>query len=598
MKKNYLSIVLLLAFQIILFLKSPAQGCFDIEYCTDDTSCTAGTVWLPYPPFFLPCNTLPGAVLTSNVPDLVDDGLTGAIAENVPAGVYWASFIGQDECGNLDTCTISVTVADCTAPQIDCIPGLVVELIDVNPPAVTLSAAQFIESFTDNCPGTLSFSFFGDAMVPDRTFTCLDAGFLTLEIWGADQLGNTSEPCTTILVIQANDVNCCEGPTGNLTGMVQRDDQLGVENVQVYCANCPQSNVQTNASGEYAFEGLFQNCEYTFVPQKDGDDAKGVTVLDVLKLRKHILGIDPILLPTRILAADLNSNGVVSTFDMVLMVEVILEKDPGFTEVDSWTFNPSFISIASLPVDPAQMAFTGIKMGDVLREEEVPVADVHPVFQVPEVNVNSGGGVIPITVKGFSQIEAFQMSFVWDPAQMEITGLTSVLPNFTGANYYLPEPGRLNVFWVMTDGQQLTLMDGMAIFQFDFFVPGTPPDILFGIDPDHIPLQVIAQGCKLVQDPTITSSHEQPLTEVFRIIPGPNPLMRGTQVDIRVQSAGDLVLQGVLTDAAGKIYSRIERDIPAGLSSLSLQLPDSPGVFFLQLNTSSGVGQTIRFILI
>ena len=600
MKKMCTLIVLSLSLSLFFLSKTSAQGCFDMTFCTDSTTCTATEVYLPYPPFFdLPCNVLPGATLTSDIPNLDDDGVNWATAADVPAGVYWATFIGVDDCGNQDTCTISVTVADCTAPQTTCITGLVVELQDGNPPSITLYAADFVLASIDNCPGSISYSFSETAPEPSMVFTCGDAGNQFLEIWTSDAAGNQSN-CTVTLVVQTNDVDCCSGPTGNFAGLVQRDDQLGVEDVEVSCGDCPQTSSLTDADGAYHFDDLFMNCSYTFVPQKDGDDAEGLTILDVFRTRKHVLGLDPITNPSRLLAADVNQSNTVSTLDLVFMVKVILEQDPGFSEVDSWKFNPPFITINSLPIDPAQAAFLGIKMGDVLREEEVPIASVHPVFGLPTIEADLPGEVTAsVKVKEFSQIEAFQMSISWDPSLLSLNGITStVLSNFLPVNVYEPTPGHVNLYWFMTDGQQLTLADGAAILDLSFntLLPGvSTPLTLFE---DGIPFQIVAEGCKLVEDATVTSAKDIPMLQAFRVIQGANPLPVGGSTRIQVQSDRSILIKGMLTDAAGQIYSQVERQIPAGASSLELALPDAPGVYFLLLQAPGSESQTIKLVLL
>lgn len=68
----------------------------------------------------------------------------------------------------------------------------------------------------------------------------------------------------------------------------------------------------------------------------------GLSVLDVIKIRKHIL--NPPLLPSPygLIAADVNNDAKISTFDIILINRVILQTDLIFTEVPSWRFLPEY----------------------------------------------------------------------------------------------------------------------------------------------------------------------------------------------------------------------------------------------------------------
>ncbi|NUO00391.1 MAG: T9SS type A sorting domain-containing protein, partial [Saprospiraceae bacterium] len=68
----------------------------------------------------------------------------------------------------------------------------------------------------------------------------------------------------------------------------------------------------------------------------------GVSTLDVLKIRKHILDEKPLPIPYAQIAADVNHSGEITTLDIILIRRVILAIDEEFANVPSWRFLPEY----------------------------------------------------------------------------------------------------------------------------------------------------------------------------------------------------------------------------------------------------------------
>lgn len=115
--------------------------------------------------------------------------------------------------------------------------------------------------------------------------------------------------------------------------------------------------------------------------QKDVKPTNGVSTLDVIALRKHILGLQLIESPYAKIAADVNDSGMISTLDLIKIQKVILFVDADFGNVPSWQFIPQSFQFSN-PAQPFQdvwpvtiqgnnfpaitdFDFIGIKSGDV-----------------------------------------------------------------------------------------------------------------------------------------------------------------------------------------------------------------------------------------
>ncbi len=137
----------------------------------------------------------------------------------------------------------------------------------------------------------------------------------------------------------------------------------------------------TGNDGLYSFS-VAAGGDYEITPSKNNDVriSNGVSTLDILIMQRHILSLDTLPSPYKIIAADGNGSGSVSTLDIVLSRSVILGNAASYPNGRLWEFansgyvfpdplNPfpfettrSYINLAS---DMLKQDFIGIKLGDV-----------------------------------------------------------------------------------------------------------------------------------------------------------------------------------------------------------------------------------------
>lgn len=98
--------------------------------------------------------------------------------------------------------------------------------------------------------------------------------------------------------------------------------------------------------------------------EKTDDIRKNITPLDILLIRKHILGVITQTEPSVIAAADTNGDGQVTPLDMLVLQKVILGI---FTEfpVDSHLFIPNEIPLDILPGNTTELDIKVTKVGDL-----------------------------------------------------------------------------------------------------------------------------------------------------------------------------------------------------------------------------------------
>lgn len=175
-------------------------------------------------------------------------------------------------------------------------------------------------------------------------------------------------------------------PTGfTIAGVVKTHWGAPMPNlvVRLTDANGSALTALTDTSGHYAFNNVTAGHNYTLKPERDSNDLNGLTTYDMVLVSKHILGIQALDSPWKIIAADVNGSNGVSSGDIVVARKVLLGINSSFQSNTSWRFFPDYltfpdptnpfdnplppgsISITNLQADYLNGNFKGIKVGDV-----------------------------------------------------------------------------------------------------------------------------------------------------------------------------------------------------------------------------------------
>lgn len=168
-----------------------------------------------------------------------------------------------------------------------------------------------------------------------------------------------------------------------VSGYVYTEEDFGVGNVLLGLGDGEDLYLaSTDSTGYYEFLPIPVGKEYTLVPAKTSNSVNGVSVLDIIQVRRHILGLTDLDSPYKIISADVDSNGMVTTLDIIHMQRLTLglvEELPG---VSSWQFiaedfefqndnmplsedYPIAYILAETAQGKFELNFIGIKSGDV-----------------------------------------------------------------------------------------------------------------------------------------------------------------------------------------------------------------------------------------
>ncbi|MEO1518977.1 MAG: HYR domain-containing protein, partial [Bacteroidota bacterium] len=303
-----------------------------------------------------------------------------AIRGFYPVGTHRILWAAEDGCGNANLCEYILTIEDCKPPTAYCLPGVsTIPMPDVAGGFVDIWASDFDLGSIDNCTAQedLVFSFSDD--INDRSLRrfCTDVTGLpeelTIYVW--DEAGNFA---TCLVGLLLND--CGGNSTATISGDIQNEEGEDVEGVMVYVENTSMNDQEeTGIDGFFSFIlGTDQN--YVVRPEKDVRPLNGVSTYDLVVMSKHILGIDRLTSPYKLIAADVNNSGEITAFDMVDLRKLILFIDTEFQNNTSWRFVPkdyrflnndpfaqSFPEVYDINdlTDDMKADFVAIKVGDL-----------------------------------------------------------------------------------------------------------------------------------------------------------------------------------------------------------------------------------------
>lgn len=375
-----------------------------------------------------------------------------------------------------------------------------------------------------------------------------------------------------------------------------------------------------------------------------GDWLQDVSTYDLLRIRRHILGIEPLDDGYRMIAADANHSNSITTYDLVELSKLILgiyTKLPQFNA--PWRFVPEYIpqdyptqfnlnpfamningqDVSGTPyTEPTweyvitngtngKSGYDGIKIGDVDPDDQI-VCDNPPSLQMPHTLL-SQGETYEITVKptGFANVAAFQLGLFVDHEQLEVLNVgASDLPEFAAEdNVGLTnlEHDELAVLWLQSNAAPHTLSQNNTLFKLTVEAKEPVTNLGAAINLHHPHLKSVfydSDGCQeavLMQVTVEQISGERSnntsgkiSTRNTTLICHPNPLSE--QLNIYFESEAATTGTLLFADMHGKTLQAIPVDIAKGLNTVTLSdndLENLPtGILTVTLRTQDGVRST------
>lgn len=315
-------------------------------------------------------------------------GVSSVASGTYPIGVYKIEFTVEDKCGNQAKTGYDFEIRNAKAPTAICKQGLSASLglMDsdgngIGDTIMTILKPDYFDNKSSHvCGYPLKLSFSSNVNDTLASFSCADRGPQTIQMWVTDVNGNTSY-CQTFVDIQDTQGLCPSMIVANVSGKTVKEDNTEIEDVIVEMKGSEQNPTNTDKNGNYAFAPMPTGGSYQVIPSKDGDDINGVSTLDIVMIQRHILGMEKLNSPYKLIAADANNSGSITASDLTELRKLVLGLTMSLPNNTSWRFvdaayqfvdknDPWLTPFAERYIIDAlnssmDINFVGIKIGDV-----------------------------------------------------------------------------------------------------------------------------------------------------------------------------------------------------------------------------------------
>ncbi|MBL7821025.1 MAG: T9SS type A sorting domain-containing protein, partial [Saprospiraceae bacterium] len=447
---------------------------------------------------------------------------------------------------------------------------------------------------------------------------CDDRGLQAVELWVTDINGNTSF-CRTFIDVQDNLGFCPPNiKNSNVEGIISTEKDDRVQNVSINLVNSGLNEVKTDIEGKYSFLQVPNGKQLELIPSKTDGWLNGVSTADIVKIQRHILGLEPLSSAYKMIAADVNRSGSITAKDISELRRLIL----GITdEIDgntSWRFVHrlyAFNDIANclsekFPesywmkplVSDMNLDFYAIKTGDVTNNAVTKgfTSVSGRSNKVLELSIEDSKlkkdqiELIEFKITNGSEFTALQFTLEWDPHQLEFEDLEG--------NSQLK---------IRDEHFSLIHVDeGKISFSWNGDLPNT--DCLFKLKVRAKQTMKLSEGFHLsssitpalsvlkenAEEGQVSLNFKGILSQGFVVLQNePNPWNKETTIGLWMPEEGTVGFS--VYDLYGKLYLKQELILGKGYQKINLDQSsfDQMGVYYYQLDYQNQT-ETRKMILI
>lgn len=393
-----------------------------------------------------------------------------------------------------------------------------------------------------------------------------------------------------------------------VSGKIVDECGQGIEGI-IVAAN--GSTVFTDATGAYSFENIPEGSDLQICVELEPDPlmpySNQVTVCDIRTVSRHILGIEPLSNPVRMLCSDVNRSGSITTFDIVEMLNFYIFGNPGPGGVTPRQYlllsnnpaiaaplnnTPTCFTLTNLQQSVTDADFVRVAIGDA----DGSGADCNPVPPVPvkfltaDVDFLAGEN---FTVALTPEIPVSAFQFAIRAEGLVINSITDANPVNTLSSQINGDLAKL--VWLAGSG---ALEQPVILIDLTASADGTLSDQLSFVSAS-LPTPAVSTGFCAPMFPQLqygTSGTGDPAIAEHVIQNAPNPWLEQTQMEIFATSATEAHLS--VMDITGKTLYVRDVQLAAGNNVIALQASDiqASGLLFFRVmsDDASWSGQMIK----
>ena len=313
---------------------------------------------------------------------------------------------------------------------------------------------------------------------------------------------------------------------------------------------------------------------YTIRASKKNDINKtnGVSVADALLIQSHILGKSILNSPYKLIAADVDGSGSVTTLDILYLKRFILGMDSTFKGNRLWTFvdssfkfpNPSnpfpykdSISIYGLnKLTDIKPTFIGVKLGDVQYDWNPSLFGAAATTSQPlslyydKIETGDNNLKVSVKTKGFNNLAGIQYTLNYNVAEFDFVGIENNNMGIEYATNHSAE-GKIPLIWMSNNGAGKTLEDGTELMELVFKKKGYSDNIEISISSN--PTTAVAWDVNL-KKVAINQLIAKAITNTEEFAIYPNPSNGNIQIKWQVSNNKSVTLK--LFNSMGKLLTQ------------------------------------------
>ncbi|MBT8231063.1 MAG: T9SS type A sorting domain-containing protein, partial [Saprospiraceae bacterium] len=424
-------------------------------------------------------------------------------------------------------------------------------------------------------------------------FTADDAdatGFATIPIYVWDECGNID-----FCLVNLRLVDNGGGSMAMVTGQVKTELGEEVEQVETRLNSLNYNNSDmTDATGTYAFANTPMYADYKVSGTKTDDYLNGVSTLDLVLIQRHILGMDLLDSPYKMIAADINRDDNISSLDLIELRKLILgiydelPNNASWTLVNSnntltvdnpWTYESSR-TIADLTADMNDEDFIGVKIGDVNNSVVANAQNTGIITRSSSIDINyedkmvKAGEEVELTLTT-DRSDVFGYQFTLNTKGLELVKVT-------GNNLTQNNVGVFANRLTMSYNENQAIDAGNLV---TFVMKATTSGQLS---------EMLSMGSEVTQAEAYVGSNLEVVDidlrdntkgEFVLYQNEPNPFTEYTMISFEMPQGGSATLS--LFDVTGKVLKVVKANYAAGYNSVKVTREDlgAAGMVYYKLET-------------
>ncbi|MBK7737645.1 MAG: HYR domain-containing protein [Saprospiraceae bacterium] len=546
--------------------------------------------------------------------DVVRAGIGERVASGTwPLGRHTVKWEVEDRCGNTAKESFVMDLRNCKPPVAYCLNGVSTNLtpMDLDGDGIpdtamdSVWAKDFDAGSYHNCGYYVALSFSADTNDKYRVYDCDDRGLQAVELWVTDINGNTSF-CRTFIDVQDNLGFCPPNiRNSNVEGIIATEKDDRVQNVSINLVNSGLNEVKTDIEGRYAFMQVPNGQQLELKPSKTDGWLNGVSTADIVKIQRHILGLEPLSTAYKMIAADVNRSGSITAKDISELRRLILGITDGIEGNTSWRFVhrlyafndinnclsenfPESYWMKPLQSD-MQLDFYAVKTGDVTNNAVTKGFNLSKDRnrKVLELSIEDRmlkqeqSEFIDLIINNGSEFEAVQFTLEWDPQQLEVEGIEgNAKLKISDENYSLAHlaDGKLSFSWngAFPDSDWLLKLKVKAI---------KAVRLSEGLHVSSTVTPALSVLKTTQEEGEVSLNFNGMMLHEFVVLPNePNPWNTKTTIGLWMPDEG--VVSFSVYDLYGKLYLKKELQFGKGYQEIQLDQSglDQKGVYYYQLD--------------